>query len=310
MPPADAVPGPGGPPGTAGRRRGRWYPELIVCGVRGHALVGTDVAADAPADPALVRPSGRLRWHRCLRCDAWLPLAAPAPGTAARARMPERSEIALPLRGRPLRDRLVLRLIALDRVLHVIAFSLAAVGVFVFAADRRRWRDGVAAVLEALHPPLAPASTRPAGLLGEVVRAFTVDGRILVLLGVGLAAYALLEAAEVVGLWRGRRWAEYLTLVATAVFLVPETVEIARGPTVPKLLTLLVNVAVVVYLLLAKRLFGLRGGTRSEEAVRARDLGWPALDRATPAGGPAESPDVTAGAPAGPTGTPHPPRRR
>jgi hypothetical protein len=41
-------------------------------------------------------------------------------------------------------------------------------------------------------------------------------------------------------------------------------------------------VAIAVYLLLAKRLFGLRGGGRAEQAERERDTGWPALEAATP----------------------------
>jgi hypothetical protein len=39
---------------------------------------------------------------------------------------------------------------------------------------------------------------------------------------------------------------------------------------------------VVVYLLLRKRLFGLRGGGAADEAERHRDAGWPAIERATP----------------------------
>jgi hypothetical protein len=41
-------------------------------------------------------------------------------------------------------------------------------------------------------------------------------------------------------------------------------------------------VAVVVYLLLAKRLFGLRGGAEADRVERERDGGWPAVQRATP----------------------------
>ena len=33
------------------------------------------------------------------------------------------------------------------------------------------------------------------------------------------AAYAILEGAEAVGLWYQKRWAEYLTFIATLVFL-------------------------------------------------------------------------------------------
>jgi hypothetical protein len=38
----------------------------------------------------------------------------------------------------------------------------------------------------------------------------------------------------------------------------------------------------VVYLLVAKRLFGLRGGMRAEERVKAADVGWGALERSAP----------------------------
>jgi hypothetical protein len=47
-------------------------------------------------------------------------------------------------------------------------------------------------------------------------------------------------------------------------------------------LALLLNLAVVVYLLLAKRLFGLHGGGKAERALYDADVGWPAIERATP----------------------------
>ena len=43
-----------------------------------------------------------------------------------------------------------------------------------------------------------------------------------------------------------------------------------------------INVAVVAYLLFAKRLFGVRGGAAAEHAIREADVGWQALDRASP----------------------------
>lgn len=45
----------------------------------------------------------------------------------------------------------------------------------------------------------------------------------------------------------------------------------------------MVNTAIVVYLLWAKRLFGIRGGAAADEERRERDTGWPAIDAATPA---------------------------
>jgi len=49
-----------------------------------------------------------------------------------------------------------------------------------------------------------------------------------------------------------------------------------------KIITLIINLAIVVYLLVSKRLFGLRGGGRAERAEREADVGWDAIERATP----------------------------
>ena len=275
------------PPGTPRPgRRPRLHYELLVCGLRGHSLVGRDVATITPEDAALVRVcAAGARWHRCLRCDAWVVL--PTPSAPARDRVPPREAIALPLRGRPLRDRVVLRLIALDRVVHVVVLGLLAAGVFVFLADRAAWRGPFLGVLDVLAGPIGPLGVRPdgalgGGLVGDLRRAFDAPTRALALLGAALVGYALLEGVEAVGLWWARRWAEYLTFVATAVLLVPELYELARGATPLRGVTLVVNLAVVVYLLLAKRLFGLRGGGRAEAREHERDSGWSAVDRASP----------------------------
>ena len=94
------------PPGTVRpqRFRPRLHYELLVCGLRGHALVGTDAAELRPQDSIFARELEASRWYRCLRCDSWLPLGEPA--TAARRHPPERDEIRLPLRGKALRDAL------------------------------------------------------------------------------------------------------------------------------------------------------------------------------------------------------------
>ena len=44
-----------------------------------------------------------------------------------------------------------------------------------------------------------------------------------------------------------------------------------------KIVAIVVNIAILAYLLFAKRLFGLRGGTAADEALRERDMGWSAL---------------------------------
>jgi uncharacterized membrane protein (DUF2068 family) len=74
-------------------------------------------------------------------------------------------------------------------------------------------------------------------------------------LAVGAIAYAILEGTEGVGLAMRRRWAEYLTVIATG-FLIPyETYEVIRHITLFKVGALLLNIAVVGYLAYRKRLF-------------------------------------------------------
>jgi hypothetical protein len=44
----------------------------------------------------------------------------------------------------------------------------------------------------------------------------------------------------------------------------------------------IVNLAIVVYLLFAKRLFGLRGGGKAEAAERAAEMSWEHIVRTSP----------------------------
>jgi len=273
-------------------RRQRLYYELLGCAQHGHTLVGTDAAEVRPQDSDLVRPGpAGTRWYRCLRCDAWV--AGPAPAAATRPYPPERSEIALPLRGRPLRDRYVLRLIALDRALHVVVLAALAGAIFYFAARRGRLQHDFYRILADLQGGVGgPIGNSHRGVLGELRRLFSIDNNRLYATGAVVSAYAVLEAVEMVGLWLARRWAEYLTFVATTLLLPLEVYELTRSVSALKALTLVINLAIVVYLLFAKRLFGLRGGGQAEEREREVTGGWQAVERATPplGEGPSASP--------------------
>lgn len=85
-------------------------------------------------------------------------------------------------------------------------------------------------------------------------------------IGVGAILYGLLEGFEAFGLILRRRWAEYLVVVATVVFIPVEIDELLRHPTVLKAAALVVNVAIVVYLVWRKRLFIERPGRYDPEA--------------------------------------------
>ena len=96
------------------------------------------------------------------------------------------------------------------------------------------------------------------------------------------AGYAVLEGVEAVGLWYQKRWAEYLTFVATLVFMPYEIYELSLSVSAFKIVAFVVNVVIAVYLLFAKRLFGLRrrrrgGGAR---AGAGRRLGGARADGA------------------------------
>jgi uncharacterized membrane protein (DUF2068 family) len=272
------------PPGTAKPKRlvPRLHYELLVCGARGHLLLGTDVRELRPEDGIVAREEAGLRWHRCLRCDSWLPLAPPA--TAARGHIPPREEIRLPLRGKALRDKIVLRVIAVDRGLHTVILAALAVAVFLIASHEQQLREDFYRVLADIQGGVAggPLQTSHKGLVGKLDELFSLDQGTLRLVGAGLAGLAVLEAAEAVGLWFQQRWAEYLTFVATTLLLPLEVYELTASLSWFKVTALVVNLAIVVYLLVAKRLFGLRGGGAAEHEERNRDTGWAALERTAP----------------------------
>ena len=77
----------------------------------------------------------------------------------------------------------------------------------------------------------------------------------ITLLAVSAIVYAALEGTEGVGLAMRRRWAEYLTVIATGILIPYEAYEVVSHPTLFKVGALLLNVAVVGYLAYRKRLF-------------------------------------------------------
>jgi uncharacterized membrane protein (DUF2068 family) len=270
-------------PGTERPRRYRpkFRYELIGCGLHGHELLGTDAARLRAEDGLFARETSGLRWYRCLRCDSWVVLSPPA--HPAIQYLPSRGQITLPLRGRPLRDRYVLRLIALDRLLHFLVLSALAAGIFLFASNKAALNADFARILKDLQGGLGgPVNNSRHGIVHDLQLLFMVSVRNLYLAGTAVAAYAILEGVEAIGLWQGRRWAEYLTFVAIVIFVPYEVYELTKSVSALKALTLALNLAIVVYLLVAKRLFGLRGGGRAERAERAADVGWGAIERATP----------------------------
>ena len=93
-----------------------------------------------------------------------------------------------------------------------------------------------------------------------------VDDQKLWLLAAFAALYASVRFAEAYGLWLGRRWAEWLAALSSAIYVPIELYEIAHHATLLKFGALVINVVIVVYMacLLAEN----RRGTQPEEAAR------------------------------------------
>ena len=63
------------------------------------------------------------------------------------------------------------------------------------------------------------------------------------------ATYSTLRFVESYGLWRARAWAEWLALASGMIYLPFEIYELARKPTPIRVAILLINVAIVLYML-------------------------------------------------------------
>jgi uncharacterized membrane protein (DUF2068 family) len=230
--------------------------ELWACGWHGHVTY-------APTEPDLAE---RLRaqtalgesW-RCLRCGDWAlgPPAASGPADQA----------PVPARGKALRQLVILRLLAVERLVRALVLIIAAYGVYRFESAQTALRN----LVESLIPAARPLADRlgvdldHSVLVGAVYKALHEQRSMLNLVVAGLLAYGVLELVEGIGLWLAKRWAEYLTVIATSVFLPYEIYELTRSVTATKVVAFLINVAAVVYLVLAKRLFGVRGGRAAYE---------------------------------------------
>lgn len=83
-------------------------------------------------------------------------------------------------------------------------------------------------------------------------------------LGAGAFVYASVFLAEGIGLWQGKKWAEYLTIGVTASLLPFEMAAVYSRLTAVRVATLVVNSLVIVYLA-----WELRARTRQERAARA-----------------------------------------
>jgi uncharacterized membrane protein (DUF2068 family) len=82
-----------------------------------------------------------------------------------------------------------------------------------------------------------------------LARLLSTDPRTLRQIGAGTFVYAGVFLTEGMGLFLGRRWAEYLTVLVTASFLPLELYDLARHVRLTRVLIVGVNLAIVLYLI-------------------------------------------------------------
>ena len=83
---------------------------------------------------------------------------------------------------------------------------------------------------------------------GLLVQALSVTPKQLEAASVGTFFYSGLLLTEGLGLLLRKRWAEYFTIISTAGLIPLEVYEVNRHLTATKIVVLLVNVAIVIYL--------------------------------------------------------------
>jgi uncharacterized membrane protein (DUF2068 family) len=142
--------------------------------------------------------------------------------------------------GKPSHSR-GLRLIAVFKLLK--GFALLALGI---GALKLLHKD-VAAVIEHWINvfEVDPHSYFIHKMLEKLAK---LDDHRLKVLSVGTFIYAAIFFTEGIGLWFRKRWAEYFTIIITSSLLPIEIYELVKHASLGKWFALLINLAVVAYL--------------------------------------------------------------
>jgi uncharacterized membrane protein (DUF2068 family) len=229
----------------------------LGCGVSGHVTF----APDQPPlrDRMNVQTREGTAW-RCLRCGTFVigPPTRTGPAAAApRVR-----------RGKELRSLLILRFFAVERVLRALVFGVLAYAIWQFKSSRLSIEQAFNSELPQLKALFQEVgfNINHSKLLGLIQHAFTLNQHTLTLLAAGAAAYTAIEIIEAVGLWLAQRWGEYFAMVVTSVGLPYEIYDLTAKVTVLRVVAFVINLALVLYLVITKRLFGVRGGKNAYEA--------------------------------------------
>ncbi|MEP6940915.1 MAG: DUF2127 domain-containing protein [Rudaea sp.] len=134
-----------------------------------------------------------------------------------------------------------LRYIAAYKFLKAVGLFLVAVVLLGFV--HTPWLEAAATWVQDL-----PIRTGHSLLIHWMDELLGMNPRRFEVIGVGACVYATLFLVEGSGLWMGKRWAEYLTVFATASLIPFEVWELLHHVTPLKIGAIVVNVAIVIYL--------------------------------------------------------------
>lgn len=232
--------------------------NLRTCARRDHVTY----APDEPRYRARLEASTPLgdAW-RCLRCGTYV-LGAPEGGGPAQ-------DAPVLLRGKTLRAAFILRALAIERWSRGLILTLLGIAVLRLRSTQvsvqqlfDRDLTALKPFFDQIHFKVSDSST-----IHSIEKVLNAKPSTLNLIGIGLILYAALQVVEGIGLWSLQRWGEYVAVIGTTAFIPLEVYEVVDNATWLKIVVLAINVAAVVYLLVSKRLFGIRGGGKAYEAA-------------------------------------------
>jgi uncharacterized membrane protein (DUF2068 family) len=249
--------------------------SLLGCALSGHLTYAPD-ETDVRERLMLHGSTGEA-WQ-CLRCAAFVPGEPQMSGPAAAAPPVKRDK--------ELRGTLILRVFAVERFLRAIAVAALAILVWRLEYSRHSIEqafDREIPILRELFQQFGYNIDR-SKLVGFIHEALTLSPTTIRLLAIALAVYAAVEVAEGTGLWLARRWGEYFAMVATSLGIPYEIYDLVSKVTATRLVLFAINLALVFYLVISKRLFGARGGKHAYEArLRSESIMQSAIDAAAAA---------------------------
>lgn len=150
-----------------------------------------------------------------------------------------------------------------SRGLHVVALFEGAKGLLVLVVGfellsfiHKDIHEAAMRLVEHFH--LNPASHYPRIFLDLTER---INDTKLWSMAIAAAMYFVVRMVEAVGLWLRKSWAEWFAVLTGGMYIPIEIFEVTRSVTWPRVTVLVINVAVVSYLLFVLIKNGEKGAT-------------------------------------------------